>query len=147
MLWNSGPGIFPKHYVCKPTSCLYRASAVSTTMPSRRCSSISHPRVMQTKLPVHTFFSTSRVCITYSLSEEAFKSDLGQFAGKHIDARDSPGGVTTMITLHKLEPDEDPGFFMIAGLGVAIGSRFPLYPSFHGLLHHGSNYCSQNKAV
>ncbi|KAI0706661.1 hypothetical protein C8Q76DRAFT_801057 [Earliella scabrosa] len=71
------------------------------------------------------------------VTQEAFKSDLGQFAGKHIDARDSPGGVTTMITLHKLEPDEDPGFFMIAGLGVAIEQGGLGMTCFSGLLHHG----------
>lgn len=60
-------------------------------------------------------------------SDEAFRKDLGQFAGKHIDFRDNPGGITTMISMHKLAADEDPGYFMIAELGVAIGESSYLH--------------------
>ncbi|KAI0741221.1 hypothetical protein C8Q76DRAFT_791562 [Earliella scabrosa] len=73
-----------------------------------------------------------------ALANEAFRKDLGQFAGKHIDFRDNPGGITTMISMHKLAADEDPGYFMIAELGVAIEQHGLVMTCFSGLLHHGS---------
>ena len=51
----------------------------------------------------------------------AFKVDLGAFAGKHIDRKDSPGGVTCMVTSNHLSEGVHPGFFLIGELGVAIG--------------------------
>ena len=46
---------------------------------------------------------------------------MGSFGGLHGDEGDSPGGYTCMIVCSDLAENEDPGFFMIAELGVAIG--------------------------
>ncbi|KAI0740913.1 hypothetical protein C8Q76DRAFT_609309, partial [Earliella scabrosa] len=67
----------------------------------------------------------------------AFKVDLGAFAGKHIDRKDSPGGVTCMVTSNHLSEGVHPGFFLIGELGVAIEQEGLVIACFSGLRHHG----------
>ena len=50
-----------------------------------------------------------------------FHAELGQFAGKHLDAKDCTGGVTCMITMSDVEDEVDTGTFMVGDLGAAIG--------------------------
>ena len=51
-----------------------------------------------------------------------FEEDLGPLAAMHIDPNDSPGGYTCMITLSHVALEDDPGWFMLAELGVAIST-------------------------
>ncbi|KAI1783362.1 hypothetical protein LXA43DRAFT_1067729 [Ganoderma leucocontextum] len=64
------------------------------------------------------------------LAQGSFQRDLGQFAGKHIDANDSPGGTTCMITVNDLADNDQPGYFMIVQKGLVRSC-------FNGLFHHG----------
>ncbi|KAI1796532.1 hypothetical protein LXA43DRAFT_1057813 [Ganoderma leucocontextum] len=68
--------------------------------------------------------------LTIWIIEGSFQRDLGQFAGKHIDANDSPGGTTCMITVNDLADDDQPGYFMIVQKGLVRSC-------FNGLFHHG----------
>ena len=53
--------------------------------------------------------------------DTSFGNDLGGFAGKHVDGRDCPCGFTCMLTHNDIQEDEEPGFFIILDLGIAIG--------------------------
>ena len=66
-------------------------------------------------------FTLSRPSLTAIILGDSFKSDLGQFAGKHIDQHDSYGGVTCMTTLSDLDETDQAGYFIVGDLGVAIG--------------------------
>src|SRR5262245_37098255 len=46
------------------------------------------------------------------------QNSLGPFGGKHIDSKDSPGGVTGMTNLSKLPSFVHPGFFYLLEIGV-----------------------------
>ena len=59
-------------------------------------------------------------CLFPSHTATEFKTDLGPLAEMHIDKNDHPGGYTCMITHSDLAPDDHPGWFMLAELGVAI---------------------------
>ena len=70
----------------------------------------------------HTaLFTLSRPSLTAIILGDSFKSDLGQFAGKHIDQHDLYGGVMCMTTLSNLDETDQAGHFIISDLGIAIG--------------------------
>ena len=48
------------------------------------------------------------------------QADFGSFGGKHIDEHDCEGGITSMITYSDLDEDDDPGYFIVGDLGVAV---------------------------
>ncbi|KAI0735721.1 hypothetical protein C8Q76DRAFT_609997 [Earliella scabrosa] len=68
---------------------------------------------------------------------DAFKVDLGAFAGKHIDRKDSPGAITCMVTSNHLSKGVHPGYFLIGELGVAVEQEGLVITCFSGLRHHG----------
>lgn len=52
------------------------------------------------------------------------QQDLGSFGGKHLDHNDSEGGYTSMITYSDLAEDDDPGYFIVLDLGIAVCKYF-----------------------
>ena len=48
------------------------------------------------------------------------QADFGLFGGEHVDEHDCEGGVTSMITYSDLDDFDDPGYFIVGDLGVAV---------------------------
>ncbi|KAI0705690.1 hypothetical protein C8Q76DRAFT_801423 [Earliella scabrosa] len=65
------------------------------------------------------------------------QADFGSFGGKHIDEHDCEGGITSMITYSDLDEDDDPGYFIVGDLGVAVLLEDLIIINFCGLRFHG----------
>ncbi|KAI0744320.1 hypothetical protein C8Q80DRAFT_1272880 [Daedaleopsis nitida] len=65
------------------------------------------------------------------------QKDLGNFGGKHLDHNDSEGGYTSMITYSDLAEDDDPGYFIVLDLGIAVLLEGLVVINFCGLRWHG----------
>ncbi len=68
-----------------------------------------------------------------------FKSDLGSFAGLHMDGFDYPGSLTAMVNLSRLPSPINSGYFYLFELGVCW--KLPDFSTlvFSGLRWHGSD--------
>ncbi|KAH7905766.1 hypothetical protein BJ138DRAFT_1227043 [Hygrophoropsis aurantiaca] len=88
----------------------------------------------------NTYFTSVQLNVASTVSAEQsldLSNDLGDFGGKHIDSKDSKGGITAMVCMSKLPDTVHPGFFLLVESGVYwIMDPFTTF-YFSGLHYHG----------